>query len=161
MVRFQQKYEATESNQPETPEQYLWMSVISKAAHDAIYTSDWVEARKAIEWFKTNKKDFKAVCTYAGLNPQYVYEKMSKPIGQRETMMDFTRRGNRYYCVDTLKLGNGGVRQQYHSRYRSGIKRGPYNVKKKKGKVGRPRQKDPYYVKMGKLGGRPRIYNGI
>ena len=47
MVKFQQKFEKTESNQPRTPEQELWISVLSKAAHDAIYTSDWFEARKA------------------------------------------------------------------------------------------------------------------
>jgi hypothetical protein len=45
MAKFQQKYEATESNLPPTPEQELWVSVLSKAAHDAIYTSDWREAR--------------------------------------------------------------------------------------------------------------------
>jgi hypothetical protein len=42
-----------------------------------------------------------------------------------------------------------------------GKKRGPYNVKKKKGKVGRPRKKDPYYVEMGKKGGRPKMYNNV
>ena len=56
MAKFQQKYERTESNQPQTPEQYLWTSVLSKAAHAAIYTSDWLEARKAIAWFKSKVK---------------------------------------------------------------------------------------------------------
>ncbi len=50
MGKFQQKI-ATEVTDFDSPEQYLWTSVLSKAAHDAIYTSDWKEARIAINWF--------------------------------------------------------------------------------------------------------------
>ena len=79
MAEFKQKFEATESNQPKTSEQDLWISVLSKAAHDAVYTSDWLEARKAIAWFKSNSDDFQEVCKLAGLNPDYVFSKMAKP----------------------------------------------------------------------------------
>ena len=162
MAKFQQKYERTESNQPQTPEQYLWTSVLSKAAHDAIYTSDWLEARKAIAWFKSKSKDFREVCELAGLNHEYVYWRMLKPISNRENHMAYVRTGNRYYIKDNIGLPRGG--KVYHSHYRTGIKRGPY--KKKKHLTGNSyyaakRKKDPYYVKIGKLGGRPRMYNGI
>ena len=159
MARFQQKFERTESNHPRTPEQDLWISVLSKAAHDAVYTSDWFESRKAIVWFKTNRSDFKKVCTFAGFNSDYVYWKMISPITQREKHMHCVRTGNRYYVENNIGLPRGG--KVYHSHYRMGKKRGPYNVKKKKGKVGRPRKKDPYYVQMGKKGGRPRMYNNV
>ena len=59
MAKFKQKFEQTDSNQPKTPEQQLWISVLTKAADDAIYTSDWLEARKAIAWFRSNNKEFK------------------------------------------------------------------------------------------------------
>ena len=84
MARFKQKFEATESNQAPTPEQILWGSVLSKAAHDAIYTSDWLEARKAISWFKSQGKDFRDVCEYAGRNPKYVHDKLIKEVMKRE-----------------------------------------------------------------------------
>ena len=162
MAKFQQKYERTESNQPKTPEQDLWISVLSKAAHDAIYTSDWFEARKAIAWFKSNSNDFKEVCKLAGFNPQYVLWKMNKPLPNRENHMEYVKTGNRFYIKETLRLPGGG--KVYHSHYRLGKKRGPY--KKKKHLTGNAyykakRKKDPYYVKIGKLGGRPRMYNGI
>ena len=73
--------------------------------------------------------------------------------------MHCVRTGNRYYVENNIGLPRGG--KVYHSHYRMGKKRGPYNVKKKKGKVGRPRKKDPYYVAIGKKGGRPRMYNNV
>ena len=171
MAKFQQKYERTESNQPQTAEQVLWISVLSKAAHDAIYTSDWLEARKAIAWFKSKNKDFKEVCQLAGYNPQYVYEKMSKSIAYREKHMEYIKTGQRYYIKDNIILPRGG--KIFHSHYRLHYKphtpRGPYKKRgrpKKKYLTGNAyykakREKDPYYVKMGKLGGRPRMYNVV
>ena len=61
---FQQKY-ITEQEDTTSPEHYLWISVLSKAAHDAIYGSDWREAKKAINWFKDMGTGFKEVCSYA------------------------------------------------------------------------------------------------
>ena len=54
MTIFDQKY-ATESEDPTSPEHYLWISVLTKAAHDALYSSDWREAKIAIEWFKRKR----------------------------------------------------------------------------------------------------------
>ena len=156
MARFKQKFEATESNQSRTPEQQLWISVLTKAADDAIYTSDWLEARKAIAWFRSNNKEFKEVCQYAGFNPDYVAEKMEGPLNEREQHMECVRSGVRLYV-------KGKRPTIYHSHYRLGKKRGKYKKKHLTGNAyyKAKREKDPYYVKIGKLGGRPRMYNGI
>ena len=159
MAKFQQKYERTESNLPLTPEQYLWLSVLTKAADDAMYTSDWRESKLAIHWFKAGGADFKKVCEMAGYDPAYVWEHIKSSINQREAHMEWVRTGNRIY----VKPNPEAPRRRgkfYHSHYRTGYKRGPYK-KKMKGKVGRPRKKDPYYVLMGKKGGRPRMYNHV
>jgi len=161
MVKLYQKFEQTESNLPATPEQQLWISVVSKAAHDAIHCSDWREARLAMSWFKKNSKDFKEVCEYAGYNPEYVYSHMKKPIEKREGYMECIRSGNRYYVKGDVrsKLPNGT--KVYHSHYRMGEK-----YRKKKQLSGNAwyksqRKKNPRYVEMEKLGGRPRIYNHV
>ena len=162
MAKFQQKYERTDSTQPQTPEQYLWISVLSKAAHDAVFTSDWRESKSAIAWFKGGGKDFKSVCEMAGFDPAYVFERIKQSLQQREDHMEAVKTGNRMYVKDSPFFPKR--KKIYHSHYRDGSKRGPY--KKKKHLTGNSyyaakRKKDPYYVKMGKLGGRPRMYNGI
>ena len=162
MAKFLQK-ETIETYRTNTPEQYLWVSVLSKAAHDAIYTSDWLEARKAIAWFKSNNRDFREVCVFAGVNPDYVSWKMMKPINHRENHMEYVRTGNRLYVKDNTYKPKGG--KFYHAHYRLGKKRGKYKKKKKhlsgNSYYAAKRKKDPYYVRMGKLGGRPRIYNNV
>ena len=70
-----------------TAEHDLWVSVLSKAAHDAIYTSDWREARLAIAWFKSGNYNFRKVCEFAGRDPEYVYRVMELPIKRREKEM--------------------------------------------------------------------------
>ena len=144
-----------------TPEQDLWTSVLSKAAHDAIYSSDWFESRKAIEWFKANRSDFKEVCKMAGRNPEYVFTKMVKPLAEREGHMEYIKTGQRYYVKNNQGLPRGG--KVYHTHYRgTRLKykphspRGTYKKKKKKHLTG-----NSYYAAMGKKGGRPRIYNGV
>ena len=69
------------------PEHDLWTCVLSKAAHDAIYCSDWRESRLAIAWFKAGRKDFRDVCEYAGREPKYVQRAMQHPIKKREKEM--------------------------------------------------------------------------
>ena len=170
MAKFQQKYEQTESNQTKTPEQDLWTSVLSKAAHDAIYSSDWLESRKAITWFKANRSDFKEVCKMAGRDPDYVYQRIIKLLLEREAHMEWTKTGQHYYVKNNQGLPRGG--KVFHTHYRGSrlhykphSPRGPYKKKKKhltgNAYYAAKRKKDPYYVKMGKLGGRPRLYNGI
>ena len=66
------------------PEHDLWTCVLSKAAHDALYCTDWRESRMAISWFKTGGFNFRTVCEYAGRDPQYVHRVMELPIKLRE-----------------------------------------------------------------------------
>jgi hypothetical protein len=74
-----------------SPEHDLWVSVLSKAAHDAIYSTDWRESRLAIAWFKAGNYNFRKVCEYAGREPEYVHRVMELPIKRREKEME-----NRY-----------------------------------------------------------------
>ena len=52
----------SEINESGTSEHELWVAVLSKAAHDAIYGSDWREARLAIAWFKGRGVNFRVIC---------------------------------------------------------------------------------------------------
>ena len=70
-----------------TPEHDLWVTVLSKAAHDAIHCTDWRESRAAISWFKTGGFNFRTVCEYAGRDPAYVHKVMELPIKRREKEM--------------------------------------------------------------------------
>ena len=72
----------------ESPEHDLWVSVLSKAAHDAIYCTDWRESRLALSWFKTGGSNFKKVCEYADREPDYVHRVMELPIKRREKEME-------------------------------------------------------------------------
>ena len=78
----------TETKEDGTPEHELWVTVLSKAAHDALYCSDWRESRLAISWFKTKGKNFRQVCEYAGHEPAYVHRRMELPIKRREKEME-------------------------------------------------------------------------
>ena len=77
-----------EINEGGTPEHDLWVSVLTKAAHDAIHCTDWRESRLAIAWFKAGRKDFRDVCEYAGRDPSYVHKVMELPIKRREKEMN-------------------------------------------------------------------------
>jgi len=152
---FQQKH-ITEKEDTTTPEHYLWTSVLSKAAHDAIYGSDWREAKLAIAWFKGMGAGFREVCGYAGKDPEYVYRKMVIPIAKRENHMEMVRNGGRLYVKESKKLAT-----QYHSYYRSTNATRPPGKKR-----GRPphkwrcgtQKKDSRMVLRGMKGGRPKLY---
>ena len=72
------------------PEHDLWTCVLSKAAHDAIYCTDWRESRIAISWFKTGGSNFRTVCELAGREHEYVHKAMKLPIQRREKEMRWT-----------------------------------------------------------------------
>ena len=69
------------------PEHDLWTCVLSKAAHDALYCTDWRESRMAISWFKTGGFNFRTVCELAGREHEYVQRVMHRPIKKREQEM--------------------------------------------------------------------------
>lgn len=58
------------------PEMSLWNAVIVRAIEDAIgnhYAGDYGFNRDlAINWLERGGKDFRNVCEYAGLQPDYV-----------------------------------------------------------------------------------------
>ena len=76
-----------EINAGGTPEHDLWTCVLSKAAHDALYCTDWRESRMAISWFKTGGFNFRTVCELAGREHEYVQRVMQHPIKKREREM--------------------------------------------------------------------------
>tara|TARA_R100001163_G_scaffold3367_1_gene5002 strand:+ start:507 stop:965 length:459 start_codon:yes stop_codon:yes gene_type:complete len=65
------------------PEELLWTAVLSKAADDALYTSDYREALLSINWFETGGRDFRSVCQYAGRDHNYVSRKMLEQVKER------------------------------------------------------------------------------
>ena len=67
-----------------TPEQEMWIAVLARAVHDAFGSLDYLEASRAIAWFKSNSKDFRDVCEYAGRDPKYVQRKLIKEVTKRE-----------------------------------------------------------------------------
>ena len=63
-----------------TGEEYLWVSVLSRAADDAFQMSCNTlstvrDAEQALFWFVKGGQDFNLVCEYAGRNPVYVHHK--------------------------------------------------------------------------------------
>lgn len=67
------------------PYQRLWLSVIEQAFKDALkgaarplegdhLGAEAVEQRRALMWFKDGDEDFRRVCHFAGLDPNYVRE---------------------------------------------------------------------------------------
>ena len=146
---------ATIKEDTTTPEYYLWTSVLSKAAHDALYASDWRESKLAIAWFKGKGAGFRKVCELAGRDPEYVYKRIIKYIGEREKHMTSVKNGGRIYVeknslLPTLRTGG----KIYHSHYRGLGRHKPLRIVKKRG---RPR-KNPAMVLRGSKGGRPRLY---
>ena len=84
---YAQKF-TNEVNESGTAEHDLWVSVLSKAAHDAIFSTDLRESRIAISWFKTGGFNFRTVCGYAGRDHEYVHRAMELPIKRREKEME-------------------------------------------------------------------------
>lgn len=56
------------------PETRLWQTVIFQAVIDATAKGDSLEKRRAAEWLRENRRDFKQVCAMAGLDPDFISE---------------------------------------------------------------------------------------
>jgi len=80
--------QAIEPEHNKDPEHLLWISVLTKAADDALNCNDYYEARRAINWFKNDSGNFKEVCRLAGRNPVYVRNRMLPKILEREQKID-------------------------------------------------------------------------
>jgi len=128
-----------------TPEEKLFVAVLSQAVHDVFSTHvQKFEREAAVAFFMNKSKRFRDICELAGREPQYVYEKIRKRILQ-----------GRGWNLDE------SMRKTYRTRV---------NRKRKKSKkkhltgnayYAAKAEKNFYYQGMGAKGGRPRIYNKI
>ena len=80
------------------PNHELWVAVLSKAVHDAFFTtgkqlSDYVETELALSWLDGNSTDFKIVCHLAGRDFSYVKKKLSSRIEVRKNFFKKIRAG--------------------------------------------------------------------
>jgi len=129
------------------PEKELWVAVLCRAVLDACKGPPALDMTRktnvshknhyhynrdqARHFFTEGGYHFRLICEMAGRNPEYVQNKIRKVI---------------------LRKNGWNVDVPITSHYRQGPKRGR----------GRPKKYstvDPYYSKMGKKGGRPRMYN--
>ena len=67
-----------------TPEQRMFLNVITQAIHDAAYKGEdrYYEYHRdqAISWLTSNSQDFRIVCRLADLDPDYTFLIMFKAI---------------------------------------------------------------------------------
>ena len=86
MFRTQIKASILKKNQERIPEFVLWQAVIAQAITDAKYDGlrkHYLECKRlAIAWFSNCSKDFKEVCQYANIDPDYAYKKTQTAIQQ-------------------------------------------------------------------------------
>ena len=79
MFRTQIKASVVAEHQERSPEFSLWQAVIAQAITDAKYDGlrkHYLDCKRlAIAWFSSCSKDFKAVCQYADIDPDYAYKK--------------------------------------------------------------------------------------
>ena len=86
MFRTQIKASIIKESQERSPEFVLWQAVIAQAITDAKYNGlrkPYLECKRlAIAWFSNCSKDFKAVCQYADIDPDYAYKKTQTAMQQ-------------------------------------------------------------------------------
>ena len=74
-----------------SPEHILWTAVIAQAITDAKYNGlrkPYLECKRlAIAWFSNFSKDFKTVCQYADIDPDYAYPKIQIALKKKEYIM--------------------------------------------------------------------------
>jgi len=86
MFKTQIKASILKENQEKSPESIMWQAVVAQAATDAKYNGlrkHYLDCKRlAIAWFSNCSKDFKEVCQYADINPDYAYKKTQTAIQQ-------------------------------------------------------------------------------
>ena len=79
MFRTQIKASILKETQEKVPEFVLWQAVIAQAITDAKYNGlrkHYLDCKRlAIAWFSHCSKDFREVCQYADIDPDYAYKK--------------------------------------------------------------------------------------
>ena len=84
MFRTQIKASIIKESQERSPEFSLWQAVIAQAITDAKYDGlrkHYMDCKRlSISWFSKSSKDFKEVCQYADIDPDYAYKKTQTAI---------------------------------------------------------------------------------
>ena len=66
----------------QSPELRLFRAIITQAIEDAMYDGLYkykiIDKREAVAWLTSNSNDFKMICHYADLNPEYASIKFAK-----------------------------------------------------------------------------------
>tara|TARA_A100001515_G_scaffold140009_1_gene135228 strand:+ start:100 stop:549 length:450 start_codon:yes stop_codon:yes gene_type:complete len=106
------------------PEELLWIAVLSKAADDALFTTDYREALLAINWFEGEGRDFRYVCHLANRDHNYVLRKILKLVQERKRKIKEWEDGIRQRIDDGMarkaaiwslqKRGKGRVKGRKH-----------------------------------------------
>ena len=106
------------------PEELLWIAVLSKAADDALFTTDYREALLAINWFEGEGRDFRYVCHLANRDPNYVLRKILRLVQERKRKIKEWEDGIRQRIDDGMarkaaiwslqKRGKGRVKGRKH-----------------------------------------------
>ena len=87
----------TIGGQNSTPEERLFVAVLSQAAHDVF--SEHVgklDRQQAKDFLTQNTWHFKMICELAGRDPDYVIRKMKKRM-QEDTLIPFFSKTRKYY----------------------------------------------------------------
>lgn len=78
----------------------LWIAVITQAMMDALSRANNTEAKyqktEALRWLTENSKDFTQVCSYAGLDPDWVRRKVKKALVNPASWRAAPGKGKRY-----------------------------------------------------------------
>ena len=105
-----------------TGEEYLWISVLSRAAEDAFQMSCNTlstvrDAEQALHWFVRGGQDFDLVCEYAGRNSGYVHHKAvtryAREIKEREKYLK-TREKEIRTELDSKKIEKYNKKHKTH-----------------------------------------------
>ena len=127
-----------------SPEQRLFIAVLSQAVHDAFANHvPPYERSQAQAWLMSNNHDFKIICECAGKDSSYVLEKIRKRILEK----------NGWNVNLNMRVSSPRRRRQMKNINKKHLTGNAYYAAKA--------QKNFYYSNMGSKGGRPRIYNKI
>ena len=127
-----------------SPEQRLFIAVLSQAVHDAFANHvPPYERSQAQAWLMSNNHDFKIICECAGKDSSYVLEKIRKRI----------LKDNGWNVNLSMRVSSPRRRRRMKNINKKHLTGNAYYAAKA--------QKNFYYSSIGSKGGRPRIYNKI
>ena len=125
------------------PEENLWTAVLTKALDDALYSSDYREAKIAISWVEGCSLDFRFVCHLANRDAAYVVRKTKQQIEKRKEEIKEFEEGIKRNLDSGLKLKHIKLMmlRRVHSKKGRKHKGGYHSVKRKWNYIAHPGQK--------------------